>query len=93
MFQIAMRQIDDYCVQNNLVIAGYYESPQVVKTINPSPFAEKVGEKIRENFKDAFLLNVIWDQDAQFAIKPFFKEVYLIICNNKQTYYTFFRQN
>ena len=79
MFQIAMRQIDDYCVQNNLVIAGYYESPQVVKTINPSPFAEKVGEKIRENFKDAFLLNVIWDQDAQFAIKPFFKEVYLII--------------
>ena len=75
MFQLAMRQIDDYCVQNNLVIAGYYESPHVVKTINPSPFAEKVGEKIRENFKDAFLLNVIWDHDAQFAIKPFFKEV------------------
>jgi len=54
MFQVAMRQIEDYCNQNNLVIAGFYESPEVVKSAVPSPFAEKVGEKIREQFKFGF---------------------------------------
>ena len=75
MFQVAMRQIEDYCNQNNLVIAGFYESPEVVKSAVPSPFAEKVGEKIREQFKDAFLLHVIWHPDSQFAVRPFLKEV------------------
>lgn len=75
MFQIAMRQIDDYCQQNNLTVAGYYESPEVVKSAIPSPFAEKVGEKIREHFKEAFLFHIIWLQDGQFAVRPFVKEV------------------
>jgi len=74
MFQVAMRQIDDYCQQNNLTIAGYYESPEVAKTANPSPFAEKVGDKIRENFKDAFLFHIIWLPDGEFAVRPFLKE-------------------
>jgi hypothetical protein len=75
MFQIALRQIDDYCQENNLSIAGYYESPDVVKSAIPSPFAEKVGEKIRENFKEAFLFHIIWTPDSQFAVRPFLKEV------------------
>ena len=77
MFQIAMRQIDDYCQQNNLTIAGYYESPDVVKSAVPSPFAEKVGEKIREHFKDTILFHIIWLQDGQFTVRPFLKEVIL----------------
>merc|ERR1712141_967215 len=29
MFQVAMRQIEEYCCSNNLSIVGYYESPSV----------------------------------------------------------------
>jgi hypothetical protein len=75
MFQLAMRTVEDYCERNNLAIAGYYESPDIVKSASPSLFAEKVGEKLREHFKDAFLLHNIWQENSKFALRPFIKEV------------------
>ncbi|CBY19387.1 unnamed protein product [Oikopleura dioica] len=74
MFQLAMRTVEDYCERNNLAIAGYYESPDIVKSASPSLFAEKVGEKLREHFKDAFLLHNIWQENSKFALRPFIKE-------------------
>ena len=75
MFQVAMRTVEDYCERNNLAIAGYYESPEIVKSATPSQYAEKVGDKLREQFKDAFLLHNIWQEDSKFALRPFVKEV------------------
>ncbi|CAG5096920.1 Oidioi.mRNA.OKI2018_I69.chr2.g5484.t1.cds [Oikopleura dioica] len=74
MFQVAMRTVEDYCERNNLAIAGYYESPEIVKSATPSQYAEKVGDKLREQFKDAFLLHNIWQEDSKFALRPFVKE-------------------
>ena len=78
MFQIALRQIDDFCQEHNLSIIGYYESPNINKTsANPSPFAEKVGDKLREQCKEAFLFTNRWNTNAEqtrFDIAPYVKQ-------------------
>ena len=78
MFQVAMRQIEEYCFSNNLSIVGYYESPSVPRGSGsiPSPFAEKVGDKLRENCKEAFIFTNIWTNtptETKFDISPYIK--------------------
>ena len=85
MFQVAMRQIEQYCVDNNLSIVGYYESPSVPRSSQvPSPFAEKVGEKLRDNCKEAFLFTNTWSSTAtenKFDISPYIKAEVMISGN------------
>jgi hypothetical protein len=82
MFQVAMRQIEEYCCSNNLSIVGYYESPSVPPRPGsgsasiPSPFAEKVGDKLRDNCKEAFIFTNIWTNtptETKFDISPYIK--------------------
>ena len=78
MLQVALRQVDEFCAENNLAIFGYYESPNVPKaSINPSPFAEKIGDRLRETIKEAVLFTNTWKctaDDGKFNIAPFTKE-------------------
>jgi len=78
MLQVALRQIDEFCAEHNLSIFGYYESPQVPRaSAAPSPFAEKIGDRLRESIKEAVLFTNTWRcsaDDGKFDIAPFVKE-------------------
>ena len=78
MLQVALRQIDEFCAEHNLSIFGYYESPNIPRaSFNPSPFAEKIGDRLRESVKEAVLFTNTWKctaDDGKFNIAPFIKE-------------------
>ena len=78
MFQVAMRQIEQYCADNNLSIVGYYESPTSPRSSTvPSPFAERVGERLRESCKEAFLFTNSWNtlpEKTKFNISRYTKQ-------------------
>jgi len=77
MLQTALRTIDEFCAENNLSIVGYYESPNLPKpTTHPSQFAEKLGEKLRDSCKEAFLFTNTWvstPEKTKFNISPYLK--------------------
>ena len=77
MLQTALRMIDEFCAENNLSIVGYYESPNLPKaTTHPSQFAEKLGEKLRDSCKEAFLFTNTWvstPEKTKFNISPYLK--------------------
>ena len=77
MLQTALRTIDEFCAENNLSIVGYYESPNLPRpTTHPSQFAEKLGEKLRESCKEAFLFTNTWvstPEKTKFNISPYLK--------------------
>lgn len=78
MFQVALRLIDEYCAEHNLSVFGYYESPHLPRpTTQPSAFAEKVGDRLRESIKEAVIFTNTWvttADDSKFNITPYVKE-------------------
>ncbi|KAF8787089.1 ER membrane protein complex subunit 8-like [Argiope bruennichi] len=58
MLEVAMMQIDQYCKDHSLVIAGYYQANEHIKDSNPDFIAYRIADKIYENFSDACLVMV-----------------------------------
>ncbi|KAI8504636.1 ER membrane protein complex subunit 8 [Branchiostoma belcheri] len=58
MLEVALSQIDAYCEQNKLIIAGYYHANEHVKDSSPNAITHKVMERICDNFNDASLYMV-----------------------------------
>lgn len=58
MLEVALTQIDYYCKEKGMVLAGYYQANANYKDWSPDYFAHKIGEKLHENFSDAVLIMV-----------------------------------
>ncbi|XP_042904069.1 ER membrane protein complex subunit 8 [Parasteatoda tepidariorum] len=58
MLEVAMVQIEQYCKEQGLVIAGYYQANEHIKDCSPNFIANRIADKIYENFPDACLIMV-----------------------------------
>jgi hypothetical protein len=56
MMEIALTQVDVYCRNHNLVIAGYYQANEGFSESSPNSIAYRLAEKIKENYGDACLI-------------------------------------
>nr|CAG4649637.1 EOG090X0C9C [Scapholeberis mucronata] len=53
MLEVALMQIDSYCRNAGLVIAGYYHASEYVNEMSPDSVSQKISEKIAEYFPNA----------------------------------------
>nr|CAG4641157.1 EOG090X0C9C [Eulimnadia texana] len=58
MLEVALMQVENYCKNSGLVIAGYYQANESLSDSSPDYVAQKVSEKIAEFFSDACLIMV-----------------------------------
>jgi len=55
---VALMQIDNYCKEKNLVIAGYYQANMNYSDVSPDYFAMRLADKIHENNNEAVLFMI-----------------------------------
>ncbi|XP_013398739.1 ER membrane protein complex subunit 8-like [Lingula anatina] len=58
MLEVAMTQIESYCSQQGLIIAGYYHAGAVIGDPSPTFIAKRIADKICENLSDGCLFMV-----------------------------------
>lgn len=58
MLEIAMMQIDHYCKNNGLVIAGYYQANENFRDSSPDFIAYRIADRINDHFEDSCLVMV-----------------------------------
>uniref|UniRef100_T1J291 MPN domain-containing protein n=1 Tax=Strigamia maritima TaxID=126957 RepID=T1J291_STRMM len=58
MLEIALMQVDNFCKNKGLVIAGYYQANEHYRDTNPDFIAYRIIDKILENFNDSCLMMI-----------------------------------
>ncbi|KAK2554793.1 ER membrane protein complex subunit 8 [Acropora cervicornis] len=58
MLEVALARVDIYCKQSGLQIVGYYQANEHIYDNSPNAICYKIGEKICDQFNNAFILVV-----------------------------------
>nr|CAG4644256.1 EOG090X0C9C [Lepidurus arcticus] len=58
MMEIALMQVEQYCKAHGLIIGGYYHANESFQDASPDFIAQRVAEKIAEQFADTCLIMV-----------------------------------
>lgn len=58
MLEVALARVDIYCKQSGLQIVGYYQANEHIYDNSPNAICYKIGEKICDQFNNAFILMV-----------------------------------
>lgn len=58
MLEVAVMQVEQYCKSQGLVIAGYYQANEHLKDSSPDFVANRIAERVYENFSDACLVMI-----------------------------------
>ncbi|XP_074616949.1 ER membrane protein complex subunit 8-like isoform X2 [Acropora palmata] len=56
MLEVALARVDIYCKQSGLQIVGYYQANEHIYDNSPNAICYKIGEKICDQFNNAFIL-------------------------------------
>jgi len=68
MLEAAMHLIQEYCIQSQLQIIGYYHANELEADTDLNPIAIKIASKIQTQFSHALLLLLNSDQLSQFLL-------------------------